>query len=292
MESLVDVTTESVIPDMVRLNLARNSRREKTTQEILNDYSHSLDQVADWVLEPNNTLRVTDMKGLLPELSQDSIERIGKALYSDNPVIIIRAVDALSAVGPDAVPLCIETLESGHTLAASRAGKVMKKIGEDAVPELRELCKGDDVSKSAVLLLAQYDLDAVGQLETFIVEALSSQDQMEARFAIDAILSVGDRLLGLLLELMGSADPFAQQNATNALIELGEMAVPDLVDELDSPNPNIQQNAMRALREIGPVAIERLNEAIDEGSALLQQNALAVLKTINKTGRRSGWFRR
>ena len=298
----LSAVAEPAIPETVRLNLARNSARDKTVELVLSDYRDHLDELADWVTDATSTLRVRDLKDLLPHVQAKTVRRISEALSADNAITGQRAAEALVFVGPPAVPHLVRVMDAGHPGAATRAREAAERIGEDALPEIRELVRGDDVSTSAVVLLAKFDPDAVAELESFIGSALASPDQLKARFAIDAVLSAGDRMIDLLIDLIGSSDPFAQQNATNALIELGELAVPELVDELDHPNPIVQGNAMRALREIGAPAIERLDEARKEGSVLLGQNALAVINDIgrgkgrtksgSKGGKRRFGFRR
>jgi len=293
--------TDSVIPELVRQNLARRSAREKMTTEILDLYRHGLGEVVGWLADNTSPLRPSDMGGLLKELDDADLERVVALLRHDDPIVAQRAQEALGYIGEKSVPYLIEVMDSRHPTGALRAKEAVERMGKDALPALREVCKSDDAGGSAILLLAKLDPDAVKNLEGFISDALRSSDQLKSRFAIDAVLSVGDRLIGLLIEMIGTSDPFAQQNATNALIELGELAVPELVDELDHPNPIVQQNTMRALREIGEPSIEHLNAAMEEDSSvLLQQNALAVLKAIGRPGRGKGaarakgrgWFRR
>jgi len=223
----------------------------------------------------------------LPEKSADMLVEI--VIDGDNLSRQI-AIKALAQLGEHGVARGLTLLENNEPSISSMGGQVLRSIGPSAAPEIRSRLSKTDPSKRALAILVELDPECLDFFEAALEDAFGSHDQLIARFAIDAVATVGDSAIPFLIRLMGSSDQFKQQNATHALVSLGEVAVADIVDELDNPNPLIQQNCSAALREIGAPAIPALNDAMDSDSPLMQQNATAILSTIVRPKR--GFFRR
>ena len=210
------------------------------------------------------------------------------SLNSWNPNLDM-AFETLGPIGVDLGLMLIGEDEPGLSL---KGASILRAIGVAGAPKLRDMLTVDDPQRSALAILMELDPDAISYFKGQLKSALGSTNQHLSRFAIDALESVGDFGIPLLLELLADPDPFKQQNATNALIALGELAVQDLVDELDNPFSQVQQNAIRALKEIGTDAVPALKLALEAGSQMTVQNANIVLSDIKVSSGRTGLLKR
>lgn len=210
---------------------------------------------------------------------------------SADPLVSKSAMDILSRCNDAGVDVALDLIADADPAIAARGATILRDMGFQAVPILRERLKLENPPKRALAILMELDPDAVSFFEGALEDMLSTQDQILSRYAIDAAASVGDYAMPILVKLIGSTNAFEQQNATNALIKIGEPIVPELIDELDNPNSITQQNAIRALKEIGLPAVPGLKDSLDSDSQLIKQNVTAVLASISSTTKK-GLFSR
>lgn len=186
----------------------------------------------------------------------------------------------LRNIGSPSVDLGLKFLDDRNSVVAEIGEQILYEIQDFGIERLRTLLTSDNPSKKGIKILKDIDPDGLSYFRNQLEDVLGEKNQVLARYGIDAIRSIGDFSIPLLLEMLGSNDPFKQQNSTNALIALGEIAVQDIIEELDNPIPTVQQNAIRALKQIGPDAIPALKLALESSSQLIVQNASIVLKDI------------
>ena len=203
-----------------------------------------------------------------------------------------QAVEALKAIGPDAIRSIIsllaetEALDSNggdvikdrieHDLrsfglnkaADERASKVsrrreilvgaLREFGKDAIPVLLDSLKSDDreIASTAARALARLGADAVPA----IVLALQDDSCKVRRGAAYALALMGREAKGtdaFLIAAMGDADVSVRQWAVYALSRIDpdvEKAVPALVKGLTDQDPQVQRFSVKALGDIGPKA--------------------------------------
>ena len=269
--------------------LSSKTERSESVQAIVEHHSDSL-RLVFGALDDADASAEDAIYDIFSQLPEKASIMLAEVIRNDDDRSRQIAIKALSHLGEASVPSALLLLEDDDPTISSMGGQVLRSIGPEAAAHIKSNLSTKDPSKRALALMIELDPECLSFFETAMEDAFGSSDQFIARFAIDAMATVGDAAIPFLIRLTGSANQFKQQNATAALVALGEIAVADLVDELDNPNALIQQNCSAALRGIGSPAIAPLNDAMDSDSALMQQNARAVLSTIIKPKR--GLFRK
>lgn len=284
------MTEQETSFDLLLAGLSRKRYQDATVDTLAKLHSDKAPQLVEALqtATPDIAEGIAKALALMPE---QSAPLLNSASRSADSVLSRTAMDILVQCNTPGVDVALELVADADPTIAARGADILRDMGFQAVPILRERLKCENPSKRALAILMELDPDAVSFFEGALEDMLSTQDQILSRYAIDAAASVGDYALPILVKLIGSTNPFEQQNATNALIKIGEPIVPELIDELDNPNSITQQNAIRALKEIGLPAVPGLKDSLDSDSQLIKQNVTAVLASISASTKK-GLFSR
>ncbi len=148
-------------------------------------------------------------------------ERLDAAVAEfDSPAGGDAPLDAVVQLGPGAVPRLISVLESGSTLAASRAVRALRRIGSPAAAEA----------------LFTYWPKAPAELKAETLSALARCSD--------------ERVLPILASTLESKDLALADAAAESLSHFGVAALPALGRALESRHEDVQLRALRALRRV------------------------------------------
>jgi HEAT repeat protein len=162
-------------------------------------------------------------------------------LMSDDEALAVAAVDEISALGADVLPMLCSLVESPNPNERWWAIRVLSAIPDPKVPpRLRAALHDPDytVRQCAALGLSQQpDIESIPDL----IERLNDDDRLVARLAADALIAIGGP------------------------------TVMDLIDTLENGLQPSKVEAARALAVIGDTrAIPAMYTAWENGSALIR----------------------
>ena len=174
-------------------------------------------------------------------MTNSNIQDLLSDLTSDDDVRSVAAVDKISALGKDVLPVLFEMLNDPDPNKRWWAIRVLSTIPDPEVPEkLRGALRDPDYTIRQCAALG-----------------LSQQPTAESIPDLIAILNDDDRLVARL--------------AADALIAIGGPTVTDLIDVLENGPPPCQVQSARALAVIGDTrAIPAMFAAWEDGSALIR----------------------
>ena len=216
-----------------------------------------------------------------------------------------RAVDALVALGPEAVQPLVDSLPRGGVAACA----ALVRIRDAAVPPLVEALHGPDPSVTPLAL------DALDQISRSLVRALSDGRQRDraaqllqligapatwhvagalwdpgVSFVAAAVLAdIGQPSVAPLVAALEQAlrsDITASQQTVSvaawALGRIGEPAADPLLDLLFDASrlATVRKGAAFALVQVGRPAVPGLLEALDSSEALVRREAVVALSEI------------
>jgi HEAT repeat protein len=172
---------------------------------------------------------------------ENDLQKLLSDLTSDDDVRAISAVDALSALGKDALPALLKMSHDSNPNRRWWAIRTLSAIPDKQVPvQLRKALRDPDytVRQCAALGLSQQPtVDSIPHL----LSTLDDSDRLVARLAADALIAIGGP------------------------------AVTDLVQTLERGNQPSKVEAARALAVIGDTrAIPAMFAAWEDGSALIR----------------------
>lgn len=191
---------------------------------------------------------------------------IQKALAGQSEETIARALDALAALGPAAVPGLVQGLAVKDSQAA--IAYILGQIGpeaKEAVPALTGVLASDNprarreaamalgkigaASKPAVPALVKLLADADEKVQAGALFALGhiGPDAIEAKAELTKLLHGDDEFLKL-----GAA--WALAHVDPACKETSPKSVPLLIKAMEDPKPLVRLEAARALKCLGPAA--------------------------------------
>lgn len=273
------------------VGLSRKKRQDQIVDVLVSKHSGRIDELVQLSINADRN-RLEGLTRIYMQMPDKAYPKLLEVILGDDishATIVATIFSQMNGKGVDAA---LEIIQHADPIIAERGAAILRSMGFEAIPLLREKLKVENPPKRALAILMELDPEAVRFFENALEEMLSTQDQILARYAIDAAASIGDYALPILIDLIGSHDPYEQQNATNALIKIGEPIIVELIEELDNPNGITQQNAMRALKEIGLPAVPALKEALDSESQLIKQNVTAILKSQNFKTKRNFFSRK
>ncbi|MEW6749281.1 MAG: HEAT repeat domain-containing protein [Candidatus Micrarchaeota archaeon] len=170
---------------------------------------------------------------------EDEDEIIRFMQSSDQATRLLAITNAGKVKDPRVVPLLIDALRDGISIAAIALGDIGNAL---AVPAL--------------------------------IEALDNEDSDIRRIAVRALGKIRDpRSIGPLIRMLGDPEYDIIEAASEALAKHGEAAVPPLIDALYTDDWDVQDGAAKALIELAKttdIDLSRLAEAL--------QNAFGDMK--------------
>ena len=271
------VMSELSFDEMI-VGISRERYQDSIVSKLVENHADKTGLIVKEIVDAHGAKR-SGLLEVIQRLSKHSLPTLHEMALGTEVSQNQTAVAVLSHMGEGGADIALDLIKNQDPAISDRGAQILRNMGFEAVPFLREKLSQENPSKRGLAILLELDPDAVTFFKNALTEILGTEDQILSRYAIDAAASIGDYAIPVLFRLIGSHDPFAQQNATNALIKIGEPVVVELVEELDNPSSLIQQNAIRALKEIGLSAAPALKEALNSESQLIKQNAASVLKS-------------
>jgi HEAT repeat protein len=192
---------------------------------------------------------------------ETEIQTLINKLKNPNSDIRLSAAEALSKIGPAAIPALIKTFKDENDNVRKYAAEALGKIGPAAVPALVEALKDQDkyVRKYAAYALRRIDSVAKTAVPV-LIQALSDSDaevRQQATWALGTFGSEAKAAVPALIEALKDEKGIVRDYAAWALGMIGPEAksvVPALIEALKDENKDVRDSAVQALREIGPEA--------------------------------------
>ncbi|HUY91989.1 MAG TPA: HEAT repeat domain-containing protein [Pirellulales bacterium] len=196
--------------------------------------------------------------------ASEAAETIAAAFMDADSTLIDAAIEAVAAIGPEAVPVLVELCQNHRGRIRSNCAQALEKMGKDAaaaVPALLDMLAAVDVA----------DPDKF--------------DELEHRYLQDALEQIGpvDKSLPFLLERLDSPKPRARWLAAKLLGQLGSeatSATPALLSAFDDRDPRVRAQVGAALWMVAPeddkiAAV--LREAIRSGDAETREGIVGAI---------------
>jgi len=199
------------------------------------------------------------------------------------------AVEALTALGEDAVPGLAEVLADAQAPARPQIAALLAKLGaksELARSALRAASLDRDPPTRVAVLRARIALgDDAGELVPGIVSAMVSPDEAVRQSAAEALKEAGKdakSAIPVLMRALEDPDANVRRTAGEALTSMGVAAVDTLDAGMKSEDPVLRTAAVRAIGAMGqggkgavPSMIAVLKDA-EEDPVLRRETARAL----------------
>ena len=255
--------------------------------------------------------RVASARALaaLPPAPDITIPIFEKAFKDADEATVRHALDALSGLGPAAVPRLIEALK--HTGVRIEVATMLGRMGATAAPATETLAalildKDPSDDKYVLLALAKIGPGAKAAVPA-LVEVLKKGDSPEIHGVIYALGSIGPdaaSAAALIEANLKSKDvslalisAWALAKIQPASSEIAAKTVPVLIAGLTSPISQYRQGAAEALGELGSLAsdaVPALQKALSDEEPAVRRAAAQAIRLINGTTgvRRGGLLRK
>jgi len=161
-------------------------------------------------------------------------------------------------------------LISGNESRAENAVPALIKLGEEALPALRDLTASSEADHRwwALRVLAQSPQAQAEWLVPFLNDPAREVRQCAA---LGLAIKPGESAVQPLVQALRDDDSMVSSLAVNALVKTGSPAVPALIEVVRSAPQSARIHALRALAEIRDHrAIPVMMKVMEEDSVLLQ----------------------
>ena len=161
-------------------------------------------------------------------------------------------------------------LTSGNESRAENAVPALIKLGEEALPALRDLTASSEADHRwwALRVLAQSPQAQAEWLVPFLNDPAREVRQCAA---LGLAIKPGESAVQPLVQALRDDDSMVSSLAVNALVKTGSPAVPALIEVVRSAPQSARIHALRALAEIRDHrAIPVMMKVMEEDSVLLQ----------------------
>ena len=198
----------------------------------------------------------------------------------------------LGSQAGDAVPALAQALDDSNHQVQAMSARSLGLIGEAAKTAIPRLIARLDDADGTVLMWTIGTLGQFGEAAKEAVPKLKrlAQQQGTARWAVEALSTMGTDGAAAVLELVRDANGGRRQLLARTLIKFGPKAadaVPLLVQDLNSETVGRIATAAQVLGHLGDrarVALPRLNELLDDEDVRLRVRAAgAVWKLEHQT---------
>ncbi len=214
--------------------------------------------------------------------------------YSDPEVRGLAAVSLgeLGSQAGDGVPALAQALEDSNPQVRAMSARSLGLVGAAASPAIPRLIARLDDADGTVLMWTIGTLGQFGEAAREAVPKLKrlAQQQGTARWAVEALSTMGTDGAAAVLELLRDTNGGRRQLLSRALIKFGPKAadaVPLLLGDLNSETVGRIATAAHVLGHLGErarVALPRLKELLDDEDVRLRVRAAgAVWKLDHQT---------
>lgn len=228
----------------------------------------------------------------LQKSGTEAIPSLENAIRHENGSIRSGAIQALSGMGANAVPVLVQPLgELEISDLRSQAAKALRTIGEKAIPDLVEALSHSDMAirlgAAGVLARISPQNDSavtpiIPVLEAAIQDA-SESFRLEAIEIIAVMPSRKEALVPLLMQALRDKSRQVRAKGAQALGDLGSSASPaiaDLLDLLRDPQAPVRRAAVHALgkleMEATTVVPLLLEAATSDSDEPVRENAIYI----------------
>ena len=252
------------------------------------DQARGRDTLAGGTFEQVQAGGTNETVDALVAMGQEAVPFLIEALEDDNSDVREVATNALARMGQPAIPELLVALDHRDDLVAGAAAAALREIGAEAVPHV-STAMGDEspqVRRHAAQVLEQIGTDAA-QASPVLVKGLQDSDLEVRRAAFRALPKVDieatKNAMPTLIAALADKDTGVCVGAIDALRALGpqaESAVPDLSKALESDSVEVQMGASKALTSIGPAAVSALVERAGHQNADVRLWSITALGSI------------
>lgn len=229
---------------------------------------------------------------------KDEMEKMRQQRFLNNVRPI--AAEALTKIGPAAVPFLIDALGDEDPGVCRFAASALAASGPDAkaaLPQLTKLLESENPNlrteaACAVWRIAKQKEPTVSVLIDVVKQGKYDSNVYAAR-ALGEIGADAETAIPVLIEIVGGSGKFehgggVQSYATDALGKIGlqpETVVPVLIEALNHPgDSDVRYAATLSLERFGPrakAAVPALVEALKDKSPVVRNHAAKALKKID-----------
>ncbi|MCI0683278.1 MAG: HEAT repeat domain-containing protein [Gemmataceae bacterium] len=214
----------------------------------------------------------------LAQIGPESVPLLTEASQNVDPRVSLRALWALSVIGPDAepaIPILVELLD--HPKERNRAGALyaLGEIGRAAGPATAQIVRSIRTKSMMVRYQAVTALGKIGTVAVPELRRLLNDDEAGVRADAALALSLYGKLAKPALDelrhaLKDESDDVRAKAAyaIGAMEKDGNPALPNLVDLLQDPEYDVQVAAFQATVQVGvgdPKLMEALRLANQKG---------------------------
>lgn len=177
----------------------------------------------------------------------------------------------------------LEAFTSGDDERAEEAALALIRMGEDALPVVRELLSSPDVDSR------WWATRTVGQIDSAdAVTALADQcDDPNPDVRACAIFALGTfreratEAVPVLIKKLADPSVYVGQMAADSLARIGQSATPALIEALKDDSPTVRGRAARALSHLADKSsIPALIASLDDESSIVEYYADMALQKM------------
>lgn len=177
----------------------------------------------------------------------------------------------------------LEALASGDDERAEAAAVALSRLGDAALPAMRELLARLDVDSRWWATRTIGGIDSAAAVQLLIGQCADPDPDVRA-CAIYALGALGERAaeaVSTLVQRLGDSSVYVGQLAADSLARIGRAATPPLIDTLANGTPHVRGRAARALAQLAdPAAIPALIAALDDDSPIVEYYADIALQKL------------
>ena len=195
------------------------------------------------------------------------------------------AMDALTEIGEEAVPILAQTLtEAEYIRLKSLAADTLGQIGPAASPALEQLGKALDDKDCSVRCHAIQALGKIGpEAVPLLREALVADHPHTRTGVVDALGEMRpttEAAMAGVAKSLGDADDKVRSSAAAALLGFGPSAVPALAGAIRDGDQRTRQEADSVLGALGPQAMEALHAALADEDFVVRLRIVSALAKL------------
>jgi HEAT repeat protein len=177
----------------------------------------------------------------------------------------------------------LEALASGDDDRAEAAAVAFSRLGDAALPLMRELLARPDADARWWATRTIGGIESAAAVQLLIGQCADPDPDVRA-CAVYALGSLGERAAQAaptLARRLGDSSVYIGQLAADALARIGPAATPLLIDRLTNGTPHVRGRAARALAQLAdPAAIPALVAALDGDSPIVEYYADIALQKL------------
>lgn len=177
----------------------------------------------------------------------------------------------------------LAALVSGDDDRAEEAALALGRLGEAALPALRELLSSPDIDRRWWVTRALGEIDSATAIPLLIQQCRDADRDVRACaiYALGTFAQKSVDSIPILLQCLADSSVYVGGMAADTLARIGTAATPGLIDLLKNGTPPVRRRAARALAQIAdPASIPALIAALDDENPIVEYYADLALQKM------------